>query len=63
MPTTENMGFEEPKRLTPWEELERMARAINPDLPKDLTGYVITISMGKNGCYAHAIPALTEPPH
>lgn len=37
-----------------WDELEKMAREINPNLPSDLRGYEITISLSIHGRYAMA---------
>lgn len=34
----------------------RVARDINKDLPPDIWNYVVTISMGKDGCHATATP-------
>ena len=36
--------------------LVEMARDINKDLPPDIWNYVVTISMGKDGVVATAIP-------
>jgi hypothetical protein len=32
--------------------IEAMAREINPNLPEDLTGYLLHISLGKHRCTA-----------
>ena len=37
-------------------ELEKMAREINPNLPADLSGHEIRISLSVYGKYASAIP-------
>ena len=37
-------------------EFEKMARDINPNLPADLRGHVLTISMSKDGQYAYTSP-------
>ncbi len=37
-------------------ELEIIARSINPDLPTNLSGYLVTISMSVGGVFAIAIP-------
>lgn len=34
------------------EKLERLAREINPNLPTDLSGYLLHITMSRNGCTA-----------
>lgn len=39
---------QEAKRPDPWAQLERIAREINPDLPADLSGYELRITLNKD---------------
>lgn len=56
MATTNHHTDDERKRAA-WRKLEEMARQINPALPTDLSGQVLTICMSKDGVWAAARPA------
>lgn len=42
------------KKVEAFAALEKLARQINPAIPDDLTGYVLTITMSKDGLSARA---------
>lgn len=48
--------LEAAEKARAWRDMEAMAREINPNLPADLSGYQITISLSKDRQTATAAP-------